>query len=125
MTTAEIEIAEVPELPRIKGRSCQCFTAPRDPLFELAPGPEDVDREPRMFTVPEYFEGHVTLDYLEILETRGSDSAFRWAMITALGKDGWLAMRSPGMDEETFGVIGRAVLDKIRGANKRDPKARD
>lgn len=123
MTTAEIEIDTLPKIPRIKGRDCQCLKAPRVPLFELAPGPEDESSEPRVFTVPEYFEGHVTLDYLEILETRGSDSAFRWAMITALGKDGWLAMRSPGMDEETFGVIGRAVLDKIRGANKRDPKA--
>jgi hypothetical protein len=128
VTTAETE-----SVPRIKSRECECHKIPRVPLFEVErddadEGAEprvftDEGAEPRVFTVPEYFEGHVTLDYLEMLESRGSDAAFRWAMITALGRDGWVAMRSPGMDDETFGTIGRAVLDKIRGANKRGPKA--
>jgi hypothetical protein len=118
VTTAETE-----SVPRIKTRDCECHKIPRVPLFEVERDDADEGAEPRVFTVPEYFEGHVTLDYLEMLESRGSDAAFRWAMITALGRDGWVAMRSPGMDDETFGTIGRAVLDKIRGANKRGPKA--
>lgn len=114
-------------IPRIKIRDCECLKIPRVPLFELeleeGAGSEDRD-DVRTFTVPEYFEAHVTMDYLEMLESRGSDAAFRWAMITALGRDGWAAMRSPGMDDETFGVIGRAVLEKIKGANRPGPKDR-
>jgi hypothetical protein len=121
VTTAESE-----SVLRIKARDCECHKIPRVPLFEVEQDDAEqrVFTEPRVFTVPEYFEGHVTLDYLEMLESRGSDAAFRWAMITAIGRDGWAAMRSPGMDDETLGVIGRAVLDKIRGANRPGPKDR-
>lgn len=118
MTTAETE-NEVRDLPRVSARGCACDQIRRIPLFEL----EQDEGEPRVFTVPEHFEGHVALDYLEVLETRGPNPAFRWAMITALGREGWDAMRSPGMDDDLFTTIGAAVLDRVRGASARGPKA--
>lgn len=117
--TAEME-NEIRDLPRVSNRGCQCHTIKRVPLFEVE---GDKNHAAMVYTVPEYLEAHVTYDYLEVLESRGSDSAFRWAMVTVLGHEGWAAARSPGMDEETFDVIGKAVIDLVKGANKRGPKA--
>lgn len=110
---------------RVQHHECRCDDIPRELLFEWVD--EDVITdgglvETRKYEIPRYFEAHVTLDYLEILHSRGSDAAYRWAMIMALGLEGWKAVRSPGMDDETLQKISQVVLDRIRGAQSRGPK---
>lgn len=114
---------------RVEHRACQCDAIPKKTLFEWIdsgddrPRAGDDDGKVR-YDIPEYFEAHVSLDYLEILETRGGDAAFRWAVIRCIGTRGWAAMRSPGMDPETFQKVAQVILDRVRGAQRTDPKAR-
>lgn len=113
---------------RVEHRACRCEDIPKETLFEWI---DEEDREPRtgrnrkqIYQIPEYFEAHVSLDYLEILETRGGDAAFRWAVIRCIGRAGWAAMRSPGMDPETFQKVAQVILDRVRGAQRTGPKDR-
>lgn len=108
---------------RVRHRGCQCHEIPRELLFEwVGPDQEDDGAETVKYEIPRYFEAHVALDYLDILYGRGSDAAFRWAMIFAIGAEGWKAMRSPGMPTETFDAIAQVILDRIRGKDGRGPK---
>jgi hypothetical protein len=107
----------------IEHRKCQCDQAPRVPLFTWVQQTDSGDIE-AVFEMPEYFEAHVALDYLEMLHTQGDDAAFRWALIKALGQDGWNAVRSPGMDSETFQGIVSAVLTAVMGSLRSGPKGR-
>jgi hypothetical protein len=102
---------------RVQHIECGCSSLPKELLFEWIDGDTVVKYE-----IPQYFEAHVTLDYLEILETRGADAAFRWAVVRAVGRAGWAAFRSPGMDTETFSKISNVILDRVRGAQSRGPK---
>lgn len=105
----------------IQHHGCQCDKIPRVPLFSW--DDESPESRPTVFTMPEYFEAHVGLDYLEVLHAQGSDAALRWAALTAVGRDGWNALRSPGMDTEMFTQIMEAIVSKVRGS-MRGPKGR-
>lgn len=107
---------------RVNHAACKCGDIPKETLFEFLD--EGLRDGKKTYEIPEYFEAHVALDYLEILHSQGSDAAFRWAVITAVGKNGWAALRSPGMDSETFGKIAQVILDRVRGASSRGPKDR-
>lgn len=99
---------------RVQHKPCRCDEIPKEVLFEWIRD----DQEPgtgQTFEIPQYFEAHVPLDYLEVLHSRGSDAAFRWAVLFAIGEEGWRAMRSPGMTDETFDAIGKVILDRVRG----------
>lgn len=115
---------------RIRDHRCMCQAAPKVPLFEwvgqLDDGPHEEGDEPPsvVYSVPEHFEAHVGLDYLELVATQGEDLANRWALIQALGVDGWNALRSPGMDTEVFDFVMGNVLRRVRGSLRRGPKAR-
>lgn len=106
--------AESPTPYVVQHRDCRCADAPKELLFEWSDG-EDVQK----YEIAKYFEAHVALDYLEVLETRGPNPAFRWAMIHAIGHRGWAALRSPGMDDATFDKIVQIILDRVRGAASR------
>lgn len=114
---------------RVEHRACRCEDIPKETLFEWV-AEEDNDPElpadaaKQVFEIPEYFEAHVSLDYLEVLESRGGDAAFRWAVIRCIGRAGWAAMRSPGMDPETFQKVAQVILDRVRGAQRTGPKDR-
>lgn len=114
---------------RVTHRACRCDDIPKETLFEWV---DEEDDRPRSegddgkvrYEIPEHFEAHVSLDYLEILESRGGDAAFRWAVIKCIGRAGWAAMRSPGMDPETFQKLAQVILDRVRGAQRTGPKDR-
>lgn len=112
----------------IKHRECRCDKIDREPLFTWENAederPSDDQEQVVTFTVPQYFEAHVGLDYLDILHSQGSDAATRWACLTALGVDGWNALRSPAIDNETFTSILTVILDRVRGALRSGPKGR-
>jgi hypothetical protein len=112
---------------QVRRRACKCAEIEREPLFEWTDDDEEVSSDTpargRVFTIPLYFEAHVGLDYLEMLQTRGPDAAFRWAAIKAIGVEGWQALRSPGMEKPLFNSIGSVILDRIRGIDDKAPKA--
>lgn len=114
---------------RVEHRACRCDEIPKETLFEWV-AEEDNDPElpadaaKQVFEISTHFEAHVSLDYLEILESRGGDAAFRWAVIKCIGSAGWAAMRSPGMDPEMFQKLAQVILDRVRGASSKAPKAR-
>lgn len=128
MTTADKEAAF-----EIRVHGCQCGEAPRSPLFSIideSPDPVAVQRDdgttryPTItYTAPEYFETHVGLDYLEIFLTSGSDFALRWAIVQAVGIDGWNALRTPGVDYDTFADVCAEILRRVKGSTK-GPKAK-
>lgn len=111
----------------IKHHGCHCDKAPREVLFswtdaESASQPDD---GPKLveYTIPEYFEAHIGLDYLDLIEKRGPDAALRWAIVTACGEAGWDALRSPGLDFTDFQRIVTVILNRIKGSTQGGPKA--
>ncbi len=110
----------------IQSRSCQCDKIEREPLFtwDDPEKPHGKDDQPHaVYTIPKYFETHVALDYLDMLYRADSDAALRWACITALGHDGWNALRDPAIDPKMFQDIVSVIVNKIKGAMKAGPKA--
>jgi hypothetical protein len=121
MTTTETPAA----LYSIYDRRCECDKAPRFVLFEVHEQEEsETDTGVRQYTCPEFFETHVGLEYLEHTLQSGPDASLRWAMIQAIGADGWNALRSPALDFDTFSEIVEQVLRRVRGSTRPGPKAK-
>ncbi len=109
----------------IDRRRCECDKIQKSLLFTWTDTELEHDQDSgpdAEFFLANYFEAHVGLDYLEILSNAGSDVAIRWAVIHAVGIDGWKALRSPGMSSELFHQITAVILQRIIGSPN-GPKA--